>query len=360
MPRLLIAASGTGGHIFPALAVADALSDSWQISWLGVANRLEVKLLPSRYKLITVNAGAIQGKGLKKVFEFFQLLVAALRVWKLLHLNSIDVVFTTGGYIAAPAILGAKLCGIPVILHESNAFPGKVSRLLGRFCNKVAVGFSVASEKLPNCKTILTGTPVRKEFLLEQSLPSWVPLGPGPLILVMGGSQGAKGLNIAVRQALPLWLKEGFRIVHLTGKHKDYKSEIISHNNLVESSFSNEIPALIQHADVVISRAGAGTISELACCNVPAILIPFPSSSDKHQDYNAAFAAQLGAAVVIHQDLNDCTSLHSALMRILGRSKLNHDDSISFLKKMSQGMSNLFISDSEAKIVKLISSFVDL
>jgi UDP-N-acetylglucosamine--N-acetylmuramyl-(pentapeptide) pyrophosphoryl-undecaprenol N-acetylglucosamine transferase len=102
-------------------------------------------------------------------------------------------VFTTGGYIAAPAILGARWCGIPAVLHESNAIPGRVTRLLGRFSAAVAVGLPVAAGRIPGCRPVLTGTPVRSAFLIKQPLPDWVPAGPGPLLVVMGGSQGALG-----------------------------------------------------------------------------------------------------------------------------------------------------------------------
>ena len=188
MPKLLIAASGTGGHLFPGLAVAEAMPPSWEISWLGVPDRLEVKVLPKCYQLVTVSAGAVQAKGIRRFLQIFQLLIAAKKVNEFNQLNGIDVVFTTGGYIAAPAILGAIWSGLPVVLHESNAFPGRVTRLMGRFCNLIALGLPPAAKHISGCKkVVVTGTPVRTPFLSLQSLPSWVPIGPGPLIVVIGG-----------------------------------------------------------------------------------------------------------------------------------------------------------------------------
>ena len=181
MPRLLIAASGTGGHIYPALSFAESLSNSWEIEWLGVPNRLEIELVPKKYNLITLNVGGLQGNFVKKLFDLYKLLFASIRVSFLLRQKKINVVFTTGGYISAPSILGAKLTGIPIVLHESNAIPGKVTRLVGRFCDHVALGIPSASEYLPRCRTSFTGTPVRSEFFLDQSLPSWVPIGDGVL-----------------------------------------------------------------------------------------------------------------------------------------------------------------------------------
>ena len=139
MSRLLIAASGTGGHIYPALSFADSLSNSWEIEWLGVPNRLEIELVPKKYNLIKLKVGGLQGNIFRKMFDLCKLLFAAIQVSILLRKKKIDVIFTTGGYISAPSILGAKLTGIPVLLHESNVIPGKVTRLLGRFCDHIAL-----------------------------------------------------------------------------------------------------------------------------------------------------------------------------------------------------------------------------
>ena len=139
MSRLLIAASGTGGHLFPALAVAQALPSDWEIQWLGVPDRLETELVPQDYRLHTVDAGGLQGRGLRKLTNLLRLLGATVTVRRLIRRERIRLVFSTGGYIAAPAILAARWCGVPVVLHESNGVPGKVTRLFGRLCSQVAV-----------------------------------------------------------------------------------------------------------------------------------------------------------------------------------------------------------------------------
>ncbi|MFN5697464.1 MAG: UDP-N-acetylglucosamine--N-acetylmuramyl-(pentapeptide) pyrophosphoryl-undecaprenol N-acetylglucosamine transferase, partial [Cyanobacteriota bacterium] len=162
MPTVLIAASGTGGHLFPALAVADALPSDWQVQWVGVPDRLERQLVPSRYPLNTVRAGGLQGRGLRKLWNLLQLLNATRPMRRLIRRERVSAVFSSGGYIAAPAILAARWCGVPVVLHESNAIPGKVTRLLGRYCSHVAVGLPQAAERLPHCHPLVTGTPVRQ------------------------------------------------------------------------------------------------------------------------------------------------------------------------------------------------------
>jgi len=357
MPRLLIAASGTGGHIFPALAVAEALPLPWEINWLGVPDRIETEVLPKDYQLVTVNAGGVQAQGWRKYFQIFQLLIAVKKVRDLIRSRRINVVFTTGGYIAAPAILGAIWCGIPVVLHESNALPGRVTRLMGRLCNLIALGLPPAAKHISGSRTLVTGTPVRASFLSSHPLPNWVPSGIGPLIVVMGGSQGALDLNRMVRAALPVLLKEGCRVVHLTG-HNDPDTEQLRHVNFIEKPFSDEIPALLQHADLAISRAGAGALSELAICRTPAILVPYPFAKDQHQDFNAAFAAELGAAVIVHQDEPEQNTLKETLFRLLksrltGRG-LNNDP----LNKMKLGMNKLARKESVNYLVEILQRFI--
>jgi len=353
MPRLLIAASGTGGHLFPALAVAEALPSSWNVRWLGVPDRLETKLVPERYGLITVRAGGLQGRGLRKLMQLIQLLAATGRVRKVLRKQQFDAVFTTGGYIAAPAILAARWCGIPVVLHESNAIPGRVTRLLGRFCEVVAIGLPAAGERIPGSTAVVTGTPVRAAFLSPQALPSWVPDGAGPLLVVIGGSQGAVGLNRMVRRVVPTLLEAGCRVVHLTGNN-DPEIRQLRHPNLVEQPFSDEIPGLLQHADLVISRAGAGSISELAVCHAPTILVPFPQAADQHQDANAACAAELGAAVIVHQHDPEHRALGDALNRLLGPRLHSEDPGCDHLPAMTQGMKKLAVRDAEQQLVTLL------
>lgn len=317
MPRLLIAASGTGGHLFPALAVADAMPASWSVQWLGVPDRLETQLVPSRYPLHTVRAGGLQGRGLQRLLNLLQLLRATRSVRQLIRREQIDAVFTSGGYIAAPSILAARWCGVPVVLHESNAVPGKVTRLLGRLCSRVAVGLPQAAARLPSCRPVVTGTPVRQAFLEPAPLPAWVPQGSGPLLLVMGGSQGAVGLNRMVRPLLAKLTAAGVRVVHLTGRNDPDAGQPLP-AGAVERPFSDDIPGLLQHADLAISRSGAGALSELAVCRTPAILVPYPAAADRHQDVNAAAAAELGAAVIVWQHPAGEPVLERTLWRLLG------------------------------------------
>ncbi len=353
MTRLLIAASGTGGHLFPALAVAECLDDSWQVRWLGVPDRLETELVPERFKLNTVKAGGLQGRGLSKLVQLLRLVAAGWRVKRLLQRERVELVFTTGGYIAAPAILAARLSGIPAVLHEANAIPGRVTRLLARFCSAVAVGLPVASERIPGCTPQLTGMPVRSAFLEAQPLPAWVPNGEGPLLVVIGGSQGAVGLNRMVRAVLPELLEQGCRVVHLTGRN-DPEVGQLKHPLLVERPFSDDVPGLLQHADLAISRAGAGSLSELAVCGTPTILVPFPQAADGHQEANAACAAALGGAVIVHQHNPEEQMLSNTINRLLGHRLGQAQADPSLLPAMRRGMAQLAVRDADQRLRELL------
>ena len=354
MPRLLIAASGTGGHLFPALAVADAMPADWSVSWLGVPDRLERQLVPSRYPLHTVRAGGLQGRGLRKLLNLLQLLQAVRSVRRLIQRERIAAVFTSGGYIAAPAILAARWCGVPVVLHESNAVPGKVTRLLGRLCSQVAVGLPQAAARLRRCRPVVTGTPVRQAFLEPAPLPDWAPQGSGPLLLVMGGSQGAVGLNQMVRPLLPKLTAAGVRVVHLTGSNDPEAGQPLP-AGVVELPFSDEIPGLLQHAALAISRSGAGALSELAVCGTPAVLVPYPAAADHHQDVNAAAAAELGAAVIVWQHGPGEPALERSLWRLLGPRLRGAAATRDPLVGMAAAMQQLAVRDADRRVAAMLS-----
>jgi UDP-N-acetylglucosamine--N-acetylmuramyl-(pentapeptide) pyrophosphoryl-undecaprenol N-acetylglucosamine transferase len=300
--RLLIAASGTGGHLFPAIAVAEQLPD-YQIEWLGVCDRLETQLVPSHYPLHTIPIEGFQQRlGLKTIQILGKFIGAIFQTRRLLKQGHFQGVLTTGGYIAAPAILAARSLGLPTLLHESNALPGKVTRWLSPWCSLVGLGFAAASTYLPRAHSTYVGTPVRAQFRSDPPPPlSNLPIPPSvPLIVVVGGSQGAVAVNQLVRQCAPAWLAAGMWIVHLTGEH-DPDAAQIQHPQYFALPFYDNMAGLLSRSDLAISRAGAGTLTELAITGTPAILIPYPYAAEDHQTYNAASFSQVGAAQVVRQ-----------------------------------------------------------
>jgi UDP-N-acetylglucosamine--N-acetylmuramyl-(pentapeptide) pyrophosphoryl-undecaprenol N-acetylglucosamine transferase len=298
--KLLIAASGTGGHLFPAIAVAQKLTE-YHIEWLGVPDRLETKLVPSTYPLHRISVSGFQGKpGLNTLKTIVKLIKGVFYVRKLLKQGQFDLVFSTGGYISAPAILAGYSLGLPVFLHESNALPGKVTRWFSRFCTRVAVGFTTTEKYLPHAKTVYLGTPCRQEFLSPQPLDLPIPEN-SPLIVVVGGSQGAVALNQIVRACVSAWIEAGATIVHIIGA-TDEGTSPIEHPQYIVLPFYENMAGLLQRANLAISRAGAATLNELMISHTPSILIPYPHAAEDHQFYNANVLAEAGGALLVRQE----------------------------------------------------------
>ncbi|BBD56583.1 undecaprenyldiphospho-muramoylpentapeptide beta-N-acetylglucosaminyltransferase [Planktothrix agardhii] len=347
--RLLIAASGTGGHLFPAIATAENLSD-FEIEWLGVPDRLERELVPSQYPLHTISVEGFQqrlGLGTLKILVKFARSLVQVR--HLLKKGKFRGVFTTGGYIAAPAIIAARSLGLPVILHESNALPGKVTRNFSPWCNAVGLGFEAAIPYLPRTNTVVVGTPVRPNFLQTSAPLSFFLPDEVPVIVVVGGSQGAVSVNKLVREAAPTWFEAGAWVVHLTGNN-DPDVEVLNHPQYIKMPFYNDMAALFQRATFAVSRAGAGTLTELAITHTPSILIPYPFAAEDHQTYNAKVFAGAGAAWMFPQKDLTADLLASKVLYLL--------QSPQQLQKMAQATASVAITNSAEQLGDLIRKLV--
>lgn len=350
--RLLIAASGTGGHLFPAIALAEQLPD-YQIEWLGVPNRLETQLVPKQYKLNTIGVEGFQkGFGISSLLTLGKLIGSILQVRKILKQGKFDGVFTTGGYISGPAVIAARYAGLPVILHESNAIPGKVTRFFGPWCNAVAVGFEAAAKYLPKKKTIYTSTPVRSTFLesgIEASLDLPIPQDV-PVIVVFGGSQGAVSVNRLVRESAYSWFEAGAYVVHLTGD-QDPEADSLKHPQYISMPFYNNMAALLQRANLAISRSGAGSVTELAVCGTPAILIPYPYAAEDHQTYNAQVYTEVGAGILFQQKELTAEKLKNQVLELL--------QSPEKLQEMSDKAKTVAVPESAEKLAQLVREVVE-
>ena len=355
--NLLIAASGTGGHIFPALAVSKKVEKDWNMHWLGVQKRLDSKFIPRKYNLLTLKLDT-PTKNIFILFQYLKILFATFNIIKILKVKKINLVFTTGGYISAPTILAAKFLKIPVIIHESNLIPGTVTKYFGFLCKFVLLGFKDTNSYLKNCTTIFTGTPLREEFYKTNSLPKWVPRGKGPLIIVIGGSQGAKAINEIFYQSLSFLIKQNFRIVHIVGKHNLNNTIKIKSNNYVQKKFTNQIASLMQNCDLVISRSGAGTINELIHTGKPSILIPYPNSKNNHQERNALILSSIGGAILINQNKLSKVFFEETLKRIFKLKLKNGKPKYKILDLMKNNMKNINSLKSTNEIKKLINYFL--
>ncbi len=320
----MIMAGGTGGHVFPALAVADHLRAlGWHVVWLGARAGLEATLVPQHgYELASIRFAGLRGKGLlAKLLLPLNLLVAFWQSLHALRAHRPDVVLGMGGYVAFPGGMMAALVGRPLAIHEQNSIAGLANRVLAGVADRVLVAFPGA---LP--KSQLLGNPVR-DAIAHIAPPAERFAGrAGRLrVLVVGGSLGAAALNERVPQALALISVEARpRIVHQSGaKHLDQLRASYAAAG-VEADlrpFIDDMAQAYADADVAICRAGATTVAELAAAGVPSILVPFPFAVDDHQTANARYLADAGAAILVQQRDLTAETLAETL-RVLTRERL--------------------------------------
>lgn len=306
-PKIVVAGGGTGGHLFPALEVADEMRrrhPAASVEFVGAKRGLESRLVPRRgYRLRTLSLRGLQGaSGAARIIGlvFAGFAVARCMAWMLVRRP--DLVVGAGGYASGPAVLAARWLGVKTMVMEQNHFPGATNRFLAGRVDAVCVPSEAARRRLQD-RGIVTGNPVRPAFARAGALPG----EPALSLLVFGGSRGASSVNRAMLDALDELA--GFsrppRIVHQTGEDED---EDVRRGygrypaGLAEvRSFLDDMPARLAAADLVVSRAGASTLAELAAAGRPAILIPYPWASDDHQRRNAEAVVEAGAAVMLDE-----------------------------------------------------------
>lgn len=317
--RIIIMAGGTGGHVFPALAVAHCLRDrGWQVSWMGTRQGMESRVVPENdFDIDWLDVAGLRGKGLwPKITAPFMLLRACWQARKFLRRRKPDVVLGMGGFAAGPGGLMAWLQGIPLLIHEQNRVPGTTNRLLAGKARIVMEAFPGSFEKKFNAKFV--GNPLRKEFIQATEKRSEMQDKKQTHILVVGGSLGAQALNEVVPEAMSL-IPE-CKVMHQTGKQMQeavrlhYEKLGIDANVL---AFIDDIAEAYRWADVVVCRAGAMTVSELAVSGLPAVLVPFPFAIDNHQTANADYLVSAQAGVLLDQKQLTAAQLAEKLGYIL-------------------------------------------
>ncbi|HEY7389715.1 MAG TPA: undecaprenyldiphospho-muramoylpentapeptide beta-N-acetylglucosaminyltransferase [Bryobacteraceae bacterium] len=295
----LMAGGGTGGHVIPALAVAQELrSRGREVFFVGTARGLEAKLVPQggfRLELIEIG-GLNRVSPQQRITTLFRLPLTTLACLR----YKPAAVFSMGGYAAGPPVMAALARQIPVVVMEPNAIPGFTNRIIGRFVARALLSFPGTARYFPAGRTELTGLPVREEFF--QILPK--PRGPVLNLLVTGGSQGSRTLNRAGRESWPLFRKAGLtvRIVHQSGPagYEEMRQAFAQSGLAGEIvPFIMDMPAAFAAADLVVCRSGAGAVSELAAAGKPSVLVPFPFAADDHQTHNAEALERGGAAELV-------------------------------------------------------------
>ena len=307
--RITIMAGGTGGHVFPALAVARELAArGWQVSWLGTPNSFESRVVPQQgFELDTVAAYRMRGEGvLNRVLAPVRLVRAMGQAWTVLRRRKPQVVLGMGGFVTGPGGLVSRLLRTPLVVHEQNAIPGLTNRWLARVASRVLEAFPGSFPAAVRAQT--TGNPVREE-IAAMNAPVTIAEHRPLHLLVLGGSQGAQVLNEVVPAALAAITGEQRpQVRHQAGRGKAeaaraaYQQHGVS---AVVSEFLDDMAEAYGWSDLVICRAGALTVSELMAAGVASILVPFPYAVDDHQTVNARFLTEAGAARLLAQaDLN--------------------------------------------------------
>uniref|UniRef100_UPI001E348441 undecaprenyldiphospho-muramoylpentapeptide beta-N-acetylglucosaminyltransferase n=1 Tax=Oceanimonas marisflavi TaxID=2059724 RepID=UPI001E348441 len=312
-------AGGTGGHVFPGLAVADLLEqEGWTIHWLGTADRMEAQLVPKHgYPLHTISISGVRGNGVKRLLSApFKIANAVRQARRILKQTRPDVVLGMGGFAAGPGGLAARLAGIPLVLHEQNAAAGMTNRLLARMASKVLMAFPGAFDEGE-----VVGNPVRPEVVALPAPAERIGTGEQPLrLLVVGGSLGAKVLNETLPEALAL-VKARMTVRHQCGRGNSTAVQAAYQAQGVKaevSDFITDMAAAYGEADLVVCRAGALTVSEVAAAGIGAIFVPLPHAVDDHQTKNAQALVNEGAALLMPQRMLTPAALAQQLEQLAG------------------------------------------
>lgn len=308
---IVIAAGGTGGHLYPAIALAREFlrrDSSTKILFVGTSRGVESRVLTHEgFELVMIAAKPVMGKGLRDVFQaLLSLPVGIWQSWQVLRRRRADLVIGVGGYTSPTVLVAAALRGIPRVILEPNAYPGLANKVVGPLAQRIFLAFESAATFFDRQNAQVVGTPIRQEFLGHEPESQGAHMRNGQHLLVFGGSQGAKAINSAVLEGLPVLMARlpTLTITHQTGEG-DYERVREGYKALGISAtivpFLYDMPTVLRTADVVVARAGAMTIAELTACGKPAILIPLPTAIYDHQMKNARAMEAAGGAVVLPQ-----------------------------------------------------------
>jgi len=322
--RAILAGGGTGGHVIPALAIANELKKNYgaEVLFMGTARGIENRLVPAAgYPLQLVRVGALKNVSLMtRAKTAFDLPRAVWDASRMLNEFAPDVVIGVGGYASGPAMLAAVVKHIPTLAFEPNVVPGFANRVVARFVSGAAVHFEETAKYFRRAE--VTGVPVRQAFFEIR-----VKRGGTPTLLVFGGSQGAHAINEAMIRCLPELRRQapGIHIIHQTGE-RDYNDALAAYQAFPSAGdesaevfkFIEDMPAAFARADLVVCRSGASTVAEVTAAGKPAIFVPFPRAADDHQRVNAEALARVGAAVVVEESKLEGVWLAETIAALLG------------------------------------------
>lgn len=350
--RLVVTGGGTGGHLFPGIAVAEAVlaeRPGSEVLFVGTDRQVDSRVLGQRpFKTAALKCQGLKGKSISAALAaLIQLPMACLKAMTILRRFKPDLVLGVGGYVTGPVVLAAKLLGIPTCVHEQNSVPGLANKLLGRFVDRVFLSIPGSEAYFPAGRTVLTGNPVRAGIL---AIYGRREKKKGPVLLVMGGSQGAHRLNALVAEGLCNVARElpaGFKVIHQTGRldeeavGRQYAAAGI---NAEARAFIDDMAAVYRQADLLVSRAGATSLAEICVLGKPAILIPFPYAADNHQEYNAKMVVDCGGAIMHREAEVDSSGLAADILKIILEPET--------MKQMGEAARGVSFPDATPEIVK--------
>ncbi len=347
--KWMIVAGGTGGHIFPGIAVAEELkAQGKEVCFFSGTRKIEITIFKNKdFKVYRLDVEGFIGKPLKdRIRAILKLFAGTFKAYRLIKKTKPDVIFATGGYISLPVVMAGKLLRKKLGLHEQNIYPGVANRILAKLVHKIFISIKGSEKFFPGKKIIFSGNPVRKSILKKKE---------GGALLILGGSLGASFINRVALKVVPSLLEE-FRdlmVIHQTGledfqkvKEEYEKTGVFKKykKRLMVFDFIEDMGWAYSRADLVLGRAGATTLAELFATGTPAVFIPFPFATHNHQEKNARAVAEKGGAVVILQKNASQEKVYFTLKELLSDKEK--------LKKMAEVMKSFYIPDSEKIIIK--------
>jgi len=362
--KFIVSGGGTGGHIFPALSIADGLRNRFpdcEILFVGAEGKMEMEKVPAAgYRIVGLPvAGFHRGEIWRNLAFVPKLIQSMLKAKRVVKDFRPDAVIGVGGYASGPVLRIAEKLGIPTVLQEQNSFAGVTNKILGRKANKICVAYDKMERFFPEAKIVFTGNPIR------QGLGSIIPksseakeyfkvTSDQPVILIVGGSLGARVLNQSVMANLEAIRKSDALIIWQTGKYyyKDIQVSLLNNPvpNIRLMEFIPRMDLAYSMADLVISRAGAGTISELCAVGAAAILVPSPNVSEDHQTFNAMSLVEKGAALLIKDTVSVKELIPAALLLLENREKC---------VDLSKNIKKLATPNATADIVEVIATLIN-
>ena len=357
--RIIISGGGTGGHIFPAISIANALKNidkGMEILFVGAEGRMEMEKVPAAgYRIVGLPvAGLARSLSLKNISVFFKLLRSLRKARKVIKEFNPDVVVGVGGYASGPVLRQAGRMGIPTLIQEQNSYAGVTNKLLAKKASVICVAYDGMDKYFPSEKILKTGNPVRQNFdnlkdLENEAFAHFRLKKDFPVILILGGSLGAGTINKSLSEKIGIMADSDCQWLWQTGKHyfenvSNSVSEVVN-DNISVHGFINRMDFAYAVADVIISRAGAGTISELCLVGKPVILIPSPNVAEDHQTKNAMALAERNAAILIPDNQAQKRLVDEAIKLVADTKKRN---------RLSENIKNMADRDADKRIAEEI------